>query len=240
MTFENGTLMDTLVVMAKHPVAGQVKTRLAASLGEQPAAALATAFLEDLIWRLADCGDRRILATWPQTGESHDFFSQRSAGRFDLWPQPEGSLGDRLQAVFRDHLRPGLDDRVVVIGSDSPTLPTQTLAAAFDALDQQDVVLGPATDGGYVLIGLRRMVPGLFEQIDWSTAFVYEQTLQRLEAAGVRPAVLPAWYDIDTLDDLVRLYRELDDGAGEGRSAPATWYRLRELSPDWDTRPTDG
>ncbi|MFP6768554.1 MAG: TIGR04282 family arsenosugar biosynthesis glycosyltransferase [Planctomycetaceae bacterium] len=232
--------MDTLVVMAKHPVAGQVKTRLAASLGEEPAAALATAFLEDLVRRLADCGDRRILATWPQTGEAQDFFTQQSAGRFDLWPQPEGSLGDRLQAAFGAHLRPGLNDRVVVIGSDSPTLPTQTLAAAFDALDQKDVVLGPATDGGYVLIGLRRMVPGLFEQIDWSTAVVYEQTLQRLDAAGVRPAVLPAWYDIDTLDDLDRLYRELDDGAGQSRIAPATWYRLRELSPDWDTRPTGG
>lgn len=232
--------MDTLVVMAKHPVAGQVKTRLAASLGAEPAAVMAAAFLEDLVRRLADCGDRRILATCPQTSEARDFFVQRSAGRFDLWPQPDGSLGNRLQAVFRDHLRPGRDDKVVVIGSDSPTLPTRTLEAAFDSLDQQDVVLGPAADGGFVLVGQRRAVPGLFDHIDWGQPVVYEQTLQRLDAAGVRPAVLPAWYDIDTLDDLKRLRRELDDGAGESRIAPATWCRLRELSIDWDTTPLDG
>lgn len=231
--------MNTLVIMAKHPVAGQVKTRLAESVGETAAAELATAFLVDLVARLGDCGHRRVLTTWPPDEVAETFFADLARERFELRTQPAGSLGDRLAGVTSEHLDPG--NRVVVIGSDSPTLPEETIEMAFTALDQADVVLAPADDGGYVLIGQRREVPGLYREIDWSTSRVLDQTRQRLQAAGASYVELPGWYDIDTLDDLRRLDRELaaaraESGAGQG-PAPATGHRLDTMPRDWDSRP---
>ena len=228
--------MNTLVIMAKHPIAGTVKTRLAESLGERAAARLAAAFLEDLLARLDGCGDRRVLATWPADQAAANYFEKLSAGRFELWTQPPGPLGDRLARVTVDHLGPAPHDRVVVIGSDSPTLPTRTIDAAFVALEQADVVVAPADDGGYVLIGQRREVPGLYERIDWSTSRVWEQTRRQLVAAGTPFVELPGWYDIDTLDDLSRLDRELGPGNRRGRAAQATRQRLDTLPRGWDTR----
>jgi glycosyltransferase A (GT-A) superfamily protein (DUF2064 family) len=124
-------------------------------------------------------------------------------------------------------------------------LPAQTIETAFEALDSADVVLVPSDDGGYVLVGQRREVPELFDRIDWSTSRVFEQTRQRLEAAGTSFVELSGWYDIDTLEDLSRLDRELAiarereaDGAGE-RLAPATSRRLGAMPWDWDSRPQD-
>ncbi|HAA61085.1 MAG TPA: glycosyltransferase [Planctomycetaceae bacterium] len=235
--------MNTLVIMAKHPVAGQVKTRLAKSVGDTTAAELATAFLVDLVARLRTCGHRRVLATWPPGEAAEAFFTDLAGDHFELWTQPPGTLGDRLAGVatnFLDH-----DDRIVVIGSDSPTLPAKTIETAFEALDTADVVLVPSDDGGYVLVGQRREVPELFDRIDWSTSRVFEQTRQRLKAAGTSFVELSGWYDIDTREDLSRLDRELAiarereaDGAGE-RLAPATSRRLDAMPADWDSRPQD-
>ena len=232
--------MNTLVIMAKHPVAGQVKTRLAKSVGDSTAAELATAFLVDLVSRLSTCGHRRVLATWPPGEAAKTFFTDLAGEHFELWTQPPGSLGDRLASVASDLLNH--DDRIVVIGSDSPTLPEETIEMAFTALEHADVVLVPADDGGYVLVGQRREVPELFQRIDWGTSRVLEQTRQRLEAAGTSFVELPGWYDIDTLEDLSRLDRELaaanESGAGEGL-APASSRRLDTMPRDWDSRPQD-
>jgi rSAM/selenodomain-associated transferase 1 len=232
--------MNTLVIMAKHPVPGQVKTRLAKSVGDSTAAELATAFLVDLVARLNTCGHRRVLATWPPGEAAETFFTDLAREHFELWTQPPGSLGDRLARVASDLLNH--DDRIVVIGGDSPTLPDETIEMAFTALDHADVVLVPADDGGYVLVGQRREVPELFQRIDWGTSRVLEQTRQRLEASGTSFVELPGWYDIDTLEDLSRLGRELaaakESGAGEGL-APATSRRLDTMPRDWDSRPQD-
>ena len=232
--------MNTLVIMAKQPVPGMVKTRLAASLGKQAAAELAEAFLEDLVVRLDGSADRQVLATWPDNDAAATYFETLSAGRFQLWTQPDGSLGTRLARVISDHLAPGNDDRVVVIGSDSPTLPTPMIPAAFEALEQADVVVAPADDGGYVLIGQRREVPGLYERISWSTSQVWQQTRNQLMASGTSFVELTGWYDVDTLDDLSRLDRELGPGDRQGRAGPLTRQRIDGLPPGWDTRPTDG
>jgi rSAM/selenodomain-associated transferase 1 len=232
--------MNTLVIMAKQPVPGMVKTRLAASLGEQAAAGLAEAFLEDLVVRLDGSADRQVLATWPDNDAAATYFETLSAGRFQLWTQPEGSLGTRLARVISDHLAPGSDDRVVVIGSDSPTLPTEMIPAAFEALERADVVVAPADDGGYVLIGQRREVPGLYERISWSTSQVWQQTRDQLMASGTSFVELTGWYDVDTLDDLSRLDRELGSGDRQGRAGQLTRQRLNCLPSGWDTRPTDG
>lgn len=228
--------MNTLVIMAKHPVAGTVKTRLAKSLGEPTAARLADAFLQDLLAGLHGRADRHVLATWPADQAATTYFERISAGRFELWPQPPGTLGDRLAEVTAEHLGLSGSERVVVIGSDAPTLPIETVDAAFVALEVTDVVVAPAADGGYVLIGQRREVPGLYEGIDWSTPRVWEQTHEQLLAGGASFVELPGWYDIDTLDDLRRLARELRHTDRQGGAGQATRQRLETLPRGWDTR----
>jgi rSAM/selenodomain-associated transferase 1 len=232
--------MNTLVVMAKHPLAGTVKTRLATSLGHTAAAGLAAAFLRDLLNRLHPCADRHVLATSPDNPAATSYFKQLSEDRFELWNQPEGSLGERLARVTSDHLGPLPHDRVVVIGSDSPTLPKLTIEEAFGVLEQTDVVVAPADDGGYVLIGVRREVPGLFEAIEWSSPRVFAQTRQHLQSSSTPFIELPGWYDIDTLDDLRRLDNELGPEHPLGRAGGATRERLDELPQGWDFRSIDG
>lgn len=233
--------MNTLIVMAKHPVPGQTKTRLARSIGIEAAAELSTAFLEDLLDRLGDVGDRRVLATWPDDPEACRFFRHQAGDRFELWPQPSGSLGDRLQAVFTDHLE-HTGDRVVVIGSDSPTLPSDLVKRAFEVLQVHPAVLGPAVDGGYYLIGQQQTIPGLFTGIEWSTPRVLTQTLTRLEAADVSAALLPEWYDVDSLEDLKRLANELrfSEDRDTCSLAPRTRQALASLGTDWDTPSPQG
>ena len=114
------------------------------------------------------------------------------------------------------------------------------IPAAFEALEQADVVVAPADDGGYVLIGQRREVPGLYERISWSTSQVWQQTRDQLMASGTSFVELTGWYDVDTLDDLSRLDRELGPGDRQGRAGPLTRQRIDGLPPGWDTRPTDG
>lgn len=197
--------MQVLGILAKHPVPGGVKTRLAETIGAERAAALAAAFLADLLDRFEHTADRRLLAFTPDTPEATGYFERRAADRYDLWVQPSGSLGERLAAFFADQGRPGR--QVVAIGADSPTLDRSIVRQAFEALRDHDVVLGPATDGGYYLVGLSANCPGLFEGIPWGTSGVYEATLERVNHAGRTLEVLPPCYDIDDAEDLARLSR---------------------------------
>ena len=243
-------MIDILVIMAKHPLPGTVKTRLARSVGDEAAAGLAKAFLEDLIDRLHHCANRLVLATSPNNPPATNYFQTLVTNLKDhcpLWSQPTGSLGNRLEQVTADHLgqQPEDHNRVVVIGSDSPTLPTTTIRAAFETLKHTHVVLAPADDGGYVLIGLSCPVPSLFEGIDWSTPRVLQQTRQQLTASKTPFVELPGWYDIDTLDDLIRLDNELDHQTPEahggehgraGGAGGATRRQLDSLPTGWDTR----
>ena len=115
--------------------------------------------------------------------------------KFHLEPQADGDLGRRLSLFFVQRFVEGAR-RVVVVGSDSPTLPLPYIDDAFSALDDADVVLGPAMDGGYYLIGLREPMPELFERVDWSGERVLRQTMERMGDAR-RLALLPPWYDVD-------------------------------------------
>jgi rSAM/selenodomain-associated transferase 1 len=187
-----------LALFAKSPRPGEVKTRLAAATSPGRAAAVADAFLSDLIDRLAAVAARRVLVFSPP--DAHDDFAARAAGRFALRPQADGDLGRRLAAFLGEELAGGAES-VVVLGSDSPTVPLAYVAQAFDELRRADVVLGPAADGGYYLVGCARGLPPIFEGIPWGGAEVLSATVARLEGSRRRLAVLPPWYDVDTLDD---------------------------------------
>ncbi|MFV2066708.1 MAG: TIGR04282 family arsenosugar biosynthesis glycosyltransferase [Pirellulales bacterium] len=207
--------MRTVGMLAKYWQPGEAKTRLANGVGADKAARLYRLFVQLLLVRLAACGDRRLIAFAPRSRrEAFHRLITDSLGQesWELTPQGTGDLGQRMEACFRRTLLPG--HRVVLIGSDSPTLTQDLLDEAFRQLEELPVVLGPTLDGGYYLVGARGEVPPIFDAMDWSTDSVFEATAQRLDRAGIPFGTLPRWYDVDTRDDLPRLARDLADQIG--------------------------
>jgi rSAM/selenodomain-associated transferase 1 len=200
---------DRLAVFAKYWQPGAVKTRLARGIGAESAAALHRQFLRTLLQRFSAVAAARVLVYSPAERERD--FAGLAEGARDSWqlePQSAGDLGQRMAACFQSAFRQGCE-RVVLIGSDSPTLPVSWITQAFDELATYPVVLGPSSDGGYYLVGASRTVPPIFEDIRWGTDAVWDQTLRRLDAAGIPVALLAAWYDVDEVEDLRRLAAEL-------------------------------
>jgi rSAM/selenodomain-associated transferase 1 len=181
-----------LGVFAKRPEPGLVKTRLGAATSPEWAARVAAAFLADLLDRLAEVDADRVVAFAPD--EHADSFAALAQDRYDLVPQGPGDLGARLARFFAARFEEGAR-AVVVVGTDSPTLPVEWIGRALDELSRANVVLGPATDGGYYLLGLSRPLPSLFEGVDWGTERVLRQTVERLGDATL--VLLPPWYDVD-------------------------------------------
>ncbi len=201
-------MQRTLGLMAKQPVPGNVKQRLAAVTSPEWAAKVYEAFLLDQLDRFQILSVRRVLVYDPP--EAKDYFTGIAGDRYQLTPQVGGDLGARMRAFFEAEFAAGMR-AAVLIGTDSPTLPETVIAQAFAELARADAVLGPATDGGYYLMGLARLIPQLFEEINWGTKRVLEQTIAQLQklqlqkaqlqTTAFRLAMLPPWYDVDTIDD---------------------------------------
>ena len=191
-----------LGVFAKYWQPGKVKTRLAASVGDEAASELYRQFLLTTLTRFAGVAERQVLGFTPPDRRGE--FAALAGERWTLWSQGEGDLGVRMRAYFQAALNGGAT-RVVLIGSDSPSLPIQYAQKAFDLLAEKPVVLGPARDGGYYLLGMAGEVAPVFDDIAWSTSRVWTQTIEQLEHHGIAYHVLPQWYDIDHADDLERL-----------------------------------
>jgi rSAM/selenodomain-associated transferase 1 len=190
--------MDVLGIFVKRPLPGTVKTRLAQATSAAWAGDVAAALLGDVLDRTEGIAARRTIVYAPAT--AHDWFASLARGRFELEPQTEGDLGNRLLHFFTAHHQRGAD-AIVAIGTDSPTLPLAFIDQAFAQLQSADAVLGPTCDGGYYLIGCGRRLPPVFEGIPWSTSAVLDATVRRLDDPSWRLTLLPPWYDIDTLDD---------------------------------------
>ncbi|MBC7815343.1 MAG: TIGR04282 family arsenosugar biosynthesis glycosyltransferase [Planctomycetaceae bacterium] len=192
-------MTGTLGMFVKYPEAGRVKTRLAAQVGNELASRLYRAFLMDLVPRFRDIAVRRVLAYTPNDDRTRDSFERLSQGHYELWSQPEGTLGQRMEAFFETFG----SGPTVLIGSDSPTLATIEVEEALRRLTEVDCVLGPTTDGGLYLIGLRgKSIARILRPIEWSTSHVLEQTLAEIRRCNFSWEVRPLWYDIDTLDDV--------------------------------------
>jgi rSAM/selenodomain-associated transferase 1 len=189
---------DILGIFGKHPVAGQVKTRLGAETSPAFAATIADAFARDTVRKCAMLADQRFLVYAPASG--HGYFSGLGGTAYTYENQAEGDLGQRLAQFLQRHLTD--HSRVVLLGADSPTLPAGIILQAFLELGSADVVLGPATDGGYYLIGCTGSCPPLFDKIAWGETEVLGETVAKVRGAGLRLGLLPPWYDIDTLADL--------------------------------------
>lgn len=196
----------TVIVFAKAPVPGYAKTRLIPALGPDGAAALAERLLRHAIGSALEAGLGPVeLCATPDT--HHPAFAALDAA-VERQVQGDGDLGARMARAFARRLggdeRPG-DTTCLLIGTDAPGLDAAYLRAAADALATHDAVFGPALDGGYTLVGLRRPAPALFNDMAWSTPTVMADTRTRLAAAGLRHAELAPLSDIDEPADLVHL-----------------------------------
>lgn len=220
-------MSSCILLFAKAPWPGKVKTRLLACCTPGEAAALYRAFLLDsaALLRALEAG-LKVVACEPPEGQAELEALLGSEGLRYL-PQPQTGLGERLERLFAWAFDQGMD-RVVALGSDSPSLPAGRLDEALHLLEKREVVVGPSTDGGYYLIGLRQPAPELFRGIDWSTGRVLAQTLDRLGSRSL--GLLPIWYDVDTPQDaaLLRVHLEALARAGQG-GAPHTRQAIQNL-----------
>lgn len=230
--------MDVVVVMfAKSPVPGRVKTRLAETVGEQRAAEFHAAFIADLVQMLATFDARPVLS-WAGERDHPAFDPAREHG-FTFVEQPPGDLGARLDRVIREQAAHA--EAVLVIGSDSPTLGPAQLREAVHGLATNDVVIGPSFDGGYYLLGVRsdrylshvegEEIHPIFRDVDWSTTDVLSQTLRRCHQISCLCDLTAFWYDVDTFEDLKFLKTHLLEHLREsGRDvAPHTAKLLTEM-----------
>jgi uncharacterized protein len=227
-----------LAVMAKAPISGQVKTRLVPPLSQEQAASLSACFVKDITANFTAVARLRPTAGYvAYTPPGADaVFRELVSPDISLLPPRRTGLGNSLRDAAEDLIAAGYGGACLV-NADSPTLPTALLVEAVDALRAPGdrVVLGPAHDGGYYLIGLKQPHARLFEDISWSTEHVYRQTVERAASIGLEVATLPAWYDVDDAASLGWLCEEIIAGRCRtelrlrGYAAPHTAAYLRQL-----------
>ena len=201
-----------VIVFAKNPRPHQVKTRLVPTLSPEQACTLYTAFLTDWCDTLAKfSGMDLIVAYAPPEAESD--LHALIGDDFTYIPQTGTDLGERLASATQWAVEQGYT-KILLVGSDSPTLPISYISQALKQLDSRDITIGPSTDGGYYLIGfstrnITTAIPFVFEDIAWSTAGVFRQTVARIRSVKATVGLLPPWYDVDTSEDLAFLYAHI-------------------------------
>jgi hypothetical protein len=195
-----------LIVFAREPLPGAVKTRLAASIGDRAAAELYETMLQDVLKGVRQLNSADTVVYWDCEEESLPLLSERYRCRSRC--QNPGDLGQRMRGAFEEMFANG-SDVCCIIGSDAPDLPLSYIQEACRLLEAQrtEVVLGPSRDGGYYLLGMRQVRPELFTDIPWGSASVLDQSLAAARDSGLTVALLPVWQDIDTLEDL-QAFRE--------------------------------
>jgi len=196
--------MKTVCLLLKAPRSGTVKTRLARDIGPHQATMIYRALVEHQVRAIPEGWDVAVhFAPSDALMEMEAWLKPHFLACPQFVPQCDGALGDRLIHVVRTEFQRGMK-RVFLIGGDCPGITRDYFAAADSNLDVSEVVVGPATDGGYVLLGLKAPYPVLFENIAWSTASVLDQTLAAARKVSLSVALLPVLEDIDDADALKR------------------------------------
>jgi rSAM/selenodomain-associated transferase 1 len=206
-----------LLVFARLPELGKVKTRLAATLGDERALAVYRAMLLDLLQSIGNSSeDLEIEIMWAPTEAASASSLSAAFGSYALAMQTGALLGDRLAMAFSERFFFHRTDKIIAIGVDDPRLSRETIDHAFALLDSCEWVLGPASDGGYYLIGCRAAAfdTEIFQGIEWGTSTVLSTTLGKIRALGSTLAMLPVRSDIDTADDLARFAAETASASG--------------------------
>jgi len=207
-----------LVIVAKEPLPGKVKTRLFPKFSPVIAAELYRCFLHDRIQEVSTLnGVARAIAYTPE--DARETFTTLALDGFELFVQRGKHLGERLHNIFLEKLSQRYK-AVSIVDSDSPDLPKSLMQESFELLlsKQADIVFGPCYDGGYYLVGMRKPYPELFRNIPWSTENVLSVTLEIARKMGLNVKLLSTWNDLDTFEDLIEFYN---------------MYKDRSLSKEW-------
>lgn len=205
-----------LLLFARIPEPGRVKTRLAAEIGDARALAVYEAMLHDVLVSIGpSTPETEIEVFWPPTGIAGGEALRKAFGMHQTAMQTGQTLGDRLAMAFSERFFFHRTQKIIAIGADDPSLTREQIDHAFALLDSCEYVIGPAEDGGYYLIGCRAMSfsVSLFENIEWGSPSVLGTTMGRIAAMERTVAVLPRHYDIDTAADLERYAAEQHAGA---------------------------
>lgn len=195
-------MKKALIVFVKAPLPGKVKTRLQPCLAPETIIEIYKSFITEI---LEKCGGlkriSRFLGCAP-TKEDDFLRAMTRMHKMRAFNQRGLNLGAKLVNAFKDFLKKGYGE-VVIIGSDSPTIPLDYIRMAFSELRRNNVVIGPCCDGGLYLVGVKKkVVPDIFQDIPWDTSEVLNRTLRNLYALNIKFSMLPFWYDVDTIDDL--------------------------------------
>lgn len=191
---------DKLVIFVKNAKLGEVKTRLAAGIGDELALKV---YLELLKITHQACKriDSKKEVWYSKYIENNDLWN---IGLFEKKVQYGNNLGERMKNVFQESFENERLDKVILIGSDCPNLTTDILNQAFKQLSSSDLVLGPAEDGGYYLIGMSKYIPDVLKDMEWSVESVFSETLKRAQQENLSYSMLPTLFDIDTVEELKR------------------------------------
>lgn len=220
-----------ILFFVRYPVAGMVKTRLAKSIGDDEAAKLYASFVLRLAKGLQGVvhktgallrivyDEASVDFAFSQSSLSHAHLSTQSflqnwLGPYSYVPQSQGNIGERMESAFSEAFHDGFE-RVILLGSDIPDFPMEHVEMALASLHSSPMTINPTEDGGYCLIGITRqffplLSPFIFHDIPWSTENVFSETMQRVQTFSQQAChhvsyILPTWYDIDTIEDLVKL-----------------------------------
>ncbi len=217
-----------LIVFAKAPVPGKVKTRLTPGIPPEHAARLYECFLLDSIPLYQTLSDVSVLL-YLESESDRGYFEEHFPD-LPCYIQEGETLGERMKGAFETSFNEQ-HRRVIVVGTDHPTLPLRTISTGYQVLDAYDdaIVIGPSEDGGYYALGMRTIHPELFQDIEFSTSTVYEETMKRMVDIDVTVHVLPKWYDVDTLEDIVRLQNDLQNPELNGSVLTHTTACIQEL-----------
>jgi rSAM/selenodomain-associated transferase 1 len=196
---------EKLIVFTRYPEPGKAKTRLIPVLGKTGAANLHRLMTQKTIARaLSLQNTRRLCVEIHWAGGSQKLMQDWLGTDIIYQNQIDGDLGAKMTAAFQNSFNSGVD-KAAIIGTDCPAIKAEIMAEAFDKLSQHDLVLGPAKDGGYYLIGLRRSIPELFAGINWGTSEVFASTRAIAQNLDLNIAYLPTLADIDLPEDLLSL-----------------------------------
>jgi rSAM/selenodomain-associated transferase 1 len=210
--------------MAKVPRAGNVKTRLQPFLTPRQSAEFASCLLHDTIEKVKNLQNQLIIAYSPRN--EREFFDRFLLAEMLFVEQNGSDLGEKMFNAFGFAFGRNADS-VVMIGTDSPTFPGKFIEEAFIDLEASDAVLGKTSDGGFYLIGLRRLKMEIFENVEWSSPRTFKQTKENIERAGLKLKEMPEWYDVDEPADLEKLREDFAQNEILRLTAPKTFEWMR-------------
>jgi rSAM/selenodomain-associated transferase 1 len=188
-----------LIIFAKEPEHGRVKTRLIGHMDDNEVLELYKDFVRKTIELVKDVPSDETFLAYDSSGEAS--FIKSIKGGLSLFRQEGKDLGERMHNAFIYSGKRG-NEATIIIGSDSPDMPPEFIKKGFDSLEKSDIVVGPSRDGGYYLVGLKQPDERIFKDVNWSSDKVFFETMNNIKNAGKVASLVDEWYDIDTIQDL--------------------------------------